>query len=228
LHLSRRAAILASLIGRACGEILAVNGNAGNRIRQTQNTWLRRNQLWDSLEPDELSLMSRAEATWTQAERDSVVVWCEQLRLLRWVLGIDSELMPLEHFPHPDPRLAEGLKGLPCGNAKKVNTWDVRIERDKAAHYEARLLAEFSARNLLPANPELDTWADELRNRLTGSSTDYLAGAKTISDLDDASLKLLGAVTVARVHYTSWLLEQLSEDTLFSFSEWINRSIVSQ
>lgn len=222
-YLCRRAAILSTLIGRAGSEMRVLSGNAAGSTRQVHNTWLRQNRLWEELEPNELSLMSKADGTWTQAERDSVVTWCEQLRVLRWALGIDSELMPLEHGPQPDLRLTEGLHEVRSARAINVRTWNVRNERDKAAEYEARLVAEFTARNLLPANAELNTWAGELRDRVSGSSRDYLAGARTVSDLDEATLRLLGAITVARTHYAAWLVDQWGSDRPCSFTEWFRR-----
>ncbi|WP_321472152.1 DUF4272 domain-containing protein [uncultured Paludibaculum sp.] len=221
LYLAKRAAILSCLIGRAGSEILHKDGKVEGVTRQVQNTWLRENGLWQELEENEGALMSAADATWAGADRDSIVVWCERLRLLRWVLGMDPQLEPLEHFPRPDLRLMQGLHERPEAPQASVMPWDVRVEREKAAAYHARLVAEFQVRKLLPQDPEMEAWSSTLLEQYAGSSTDYLAGTKTIGELEEPELRLLAETVFARVQYAMYLELQLSSDAPISFGSWL-------
>lgn len=41
------------------------------------------------------------------------------------------------------------------------------------------------ARNLVPGGPDREAWADEFRAKSLGVSSDYLAGPRTIAELED-------------------------------------------
>ncbi len=224
-YLAKRAAILSCLIGRASSEILLQEGGSESATRQLQNRWLRERGPWADLEPEERALLSAADAGWSPADRDSVVVWCERLRLLRWVLGLDPQLEPLEHFPHPDLRIMEGLHERPLAPVARVMPWDVRVEREKAEGYDARLVAEFQARQLLPSDPEMEAWSSTLLAQYAGSSTDYLAGTKTVSELEEPELRLLAETVIARVLYAKYLELQLSNDEVIPFGYWLQRGV---
>lgn len=222
-YLRKRVKVVASLLGRGGSEIRIADGRLGNLLsRTTENDRLRQAELWDELEPIELSLMSKPEGAWSVQERDGVIAWSEQLRLLRWILGVDSELTPLEHFPRPDVRLAGDLYHLDPKLASNVGVWDVRSERDKSATYVNRLFAELERRNLLPASVADRRSPDDLQAEPLGNSTDLLAGVKTIADLDEQALRLMTAVSLARMQYAAWLVEYLSSDTTMSFAEWLS------
>jgi hypothetical protein len=196
-----RAVILASLLARAGGEVWLEHHELppGAEVvtRQVQNTLLRQIGLWEKLEPTEIALVSAADGLWTAAQRMEVITWCEQLRLLRWTLGMDAELMPLAHNPQVDYSLARDLlQGEAAARSGKPirASWDLRGERDLALEYLARVLAEFKGRSLIADSVELDGWADELREKSLGASVDYLAGSKTIGELSDEPLRLLGLI----------------------------------
>lgn len=190
--------------------------------RQTQNSFLRANYLWQELEQSELELVSAADGQWSDAQIEHVTEWCEQLRLLRWVLGVDAQPTPLAHFPRIDFSLALELLQEKASLARKrtVQPSDLRVQRDIARQYTARVVAELKVRGLIASGPELEGWADEFRAECLGASSDYLAGAKTIADLDNGALRLLGTFSVARQKYASYLIEQLNAVHPFAFSTW--------
>ncbi len=117
LYLDERTAILASLLSRGASEIYLEHNELplGAEIvtRQIQNTLLTQKGLWEKLDPTEKALASAADGRWTAEHRAEVRIWCEQLRLLRWTLGIDAELVPLAHNPQLDFSLAQYNCGAP-------------------------------------------------------------------------------------------------------------------
>lgn len=224
-YLQERAFIIASLLVRAASEIhiehheLPVNAQV--LTRQIQNARLRGMGLWDKLEPAETELVTVADGLWTVEQHNNVTKWCEQLRLLRWALGIDAELAPLEHFPQVDFSLAQDLLDerltFPVGTPIR-KSWEVRIERDLAFQYMARIIAELKGRDLITAEVQLEGWADQLRAESLGASKDLLAGSKTIGELSDESLRLLGTIAMARQTYAAYLSDQLDADAPVSFA----------
>ncbi|QOY87434.1 hypothetical protein [Paludibaculum fermentans] len=138
---------------------------------------------------------------------------------------MDLQSEPLEHFPRPDLRIVEGLHERALAPVARVMPWDVRVEREKAEGYYARLLAEFQARQLLPADPEMEAWSSTLLAQYAGSSTDYLAGTKTVSELEEPELRLLAETVIARVQYAKYLELQLSHGEVIPFGYWLQRGV---
>jgi hypothetical protein len=221
--LARRAHIVQALIMRAGAEINRRDEREGV-MRQIHNSRLRELDLWDNLEPNECGLMSSPEGSWTQVQQSELVTWCEQLRLLRWVLGVDAELVPLMHFPQADPALMEGLPDLAAlsGNSGGQSSWNMRIEKDIALGYAARVIAELKARNLIVSNSELDEWASQLRDAHLGESSDLLAGAKSVGSLSDSDLMLFARIAITRERYGAYLVDQLAADKPIPHSAWMD------
>lgn len=225
-YLEERTLIIASLLARGASEIYLQHHQVaeGNEVitRQLQNSLLRGAGLWDKLERPEADLATAADGLWSVEQQNHVLTWCEQLRVLRWAFGVDSELVPLAHFPALDFSLSQEVlrQGRPVTSKPLLKPWDVRVQRDIATEYTARVVAELKARGLIAAGPELEGWADEFRAKSVGDSTDYLAGARTIGELDDDSLRRLGAFASARERYCAYLVELLNVTQPFSFSTW--------
>jgi hypothetical protein len=72
---------------------------------------------------------------------------------------------------------------------------------------------------LIRDDPDLG-WADEFRAGVLGDSTDYLAGALTIGELDEGALRLLGWLAAARERYATYLIDQLSAPRAVPFPVW--------
>jgi hypothetical protein len=226
-YLHERALIIASLLARGASEIYLANSDETRALaevvtRQTQNGFLRDRGLWRKLEQSEFELASIADGQWTAMQQNQVIEWCEQLRLLRWVLRIDADIVPLAHFPKLEFSLAAQLfrDRDAVRHGQTVEPWEVRTERDAALEYGARIVAEMKARGHIQDDPDVACWADEFRAKSLGSSTDYLAGAKTIADLREDELRLLGSLAVAPERYASCLADQLNSGHAFAFSTW--------
>lgn len=227
-YLEQRALIVASLLARGAGESYQKRNRMPEDVRvvnrQVQNAFLRTQGLWDKLEPEEAALAATAEGDWTLEQTSQVVVWGEQLRLLRWVLRVDSELMPLEHFPKLDFSLSRDVMQNPVAAFPQkplLKPWEVRVQRDLSTGYAVRTFAELAVRGLITHVGASDEWAQELRTRSLGASTDSLAGARTIAELDDESLQLLGSITSTRREYLRYLTDLLDALEPFSYSSWM-------
>ena len=225
-YLEKRVQIVASLLARGSSELYLQHHHpaAGLEVvtRQIQNSMLRERGLWGDLEPHEAELASVADGCWSVEQQNQVPMWCEQLRILRWVLRVDTELVALAHFPVLDLFLSREV--LQPGRTPVVKPllkpWDLRNEREVAGGYAARVIAELRARGFLRDNALPEGWADEFRARFVGDSTDLLAGTKTISELDDNALRNLGLFAVARERYCAYLVDLLAASQSFSFSTW--------
>ena len=141
-YLGERAVIIASLLARGASEVFLKQHDlppgAHVLTRQTQNTLLRRLGLWEKLERSENTLASLSDGLWTTEDWSEFITWCEQLRLLRWTMGIDTELIPLAHNPQLDFSLVHHPlqnKVLPKPDKLFRYSWDLRIERDTASEY---------------------------------------------------------------------------------------------
>jgi hypothetical protein len=232
-YFEERALMIGSLVSRAASEIFIRHKELAPGLtvitRQQQNALLRQAGLWDKLEPSEFALAAAADGQWTEEQTD-IVAWCEQLRVLRWVLRIDAELIPLAHFPKVEFALARGLLGekTPFQKNKPILTSaDVLVERETALAYTARIIAELRARLPGAGDPDPKEWAVELRKQSLGASTDYLAGTQTIGDLDDDSLRLLGMTASARERYAAYVADQLSAEKPSSFAVWSANALMN-
>jgi hypothetical protein len=229
-YLEGRARILSALILRAASEACidynALPADCELVTRQTVNGSLRKSGLWERLEPGEAELMRVPAGQWAVVRESDVVVWCEQLRLLRWVLGIDREVIPLAHYPRIDFSLAAGMLE-PAETSPAVSwimdSWEVRVQRDIALEYLIRAVAEMNSRGVIAKDPELEQWTDEFREKSLGASTDYICAHETIADLDAARLQLLAMTSSARERYASYLVERLGNDAALSFAQWSER-----
>jgi len=227
-YLEERALIVASLLARGASEVQLHSTNQSNDIgevltRQALNGFLRGHGLWERLEPAEVDLASAADGRWTSEQEGRVIAWCEQLRLLRWVLGVDPEIVPLWHNPTVDFKLGWELLQQAAALADRrseVGPWDIRMQRDLATAYATRAIAELKVRGVVPACPELDRWANNLRASCLGDSVDFLAGVRTIAEVREDALRLLAFLAAARGQYAGYLVDQLNATEPIAFSSW--------
>jgi hypothetical protein len=226
-YLEERMLILNSLMNRASSEIFIQHKKLGPGIevvtRQKLNALLRDAGLWEKLEGSERDLVTVADGKWTLEQQNEVVTWCEQLRVLRWILGLDAELIPLAHFPKVDLTISHALPGQRADARRTkpmLRSWDARMERDIALSYMGRIVAELKARGVIASRPELDDWADQLRDESLGASKDYLVGSRTIGELNNDELQSLCMTARARWRYAAYLVDQLSAENPSTFESW--------
>lgn len=234
-YLIDRAAITAALLMRASSEWCLQNKELPSEIeiitRRVQNDLLRREGLWNSLEPEELTLFLSADGHWSEEQQGDVIAWCERLRLLRWTLGYDASLFRLGHFPRVDASIAKGIverrqeffKGK-----EMLAAWDVRVERDTATGYLIQCIAEIMERKQWSnLSEELGEWAHDVRKDVYGPSTDVIAGIQTLGEMDDATLSTFFSTVEARREYSSYLVDLLGGEPLLTFDDWRARRVDS-
>ena len=88
-------------------------------------------------------------------------------------------------------------------------------------------MAELKGRSLIADSAELDGWADEFRERSLGASIDYVAGPKTIAELEEGPLRILGLTAHARAAYADYLVDLLSGGEPVSFAVWSTRRVAT-
>ncbi len=225
IYLAERAAIIASLLARAQSEFFLTEHSLPSGLqpvtRQVQNSILRQMRLWEKLDQHELTLVAMADGLWNEEQKAEAIGWCEQLRLLRWVLRVDAELVPLAHDPGVDFSLSHAV--LEAGNLIVADSprgaWEIRVELETAYGYLIRIAAEMRERAVIPESGETDAWMHELRKSLVGDSNDLVSGSKTIGDLDEVPLRQLGLMALARFRYAGYLVDQMGASEHLSFRQ---------
>ena len=113
MYLVERAGILALLLSRYHSESYLATKEIPegvefvNRVRTLAVA--RKESLEAAMEPDESVLLMAPEGQWdVNANLAEAMKWSEQLRLLRWTLQVDLELLSLRITPCPDFR--QGVK----------------------------------------------------------------------------------------------------------------------
>ena len=229
-YLEQRALIISAMLQRAGAEIALkqIELPPGEELiaRQLQNTFLRERGLWDKLEPHERALATVADREWSLQDTHLAADWCEQLRLLRWVLGVDSELTPLAHEPRLDFKLPQKLLQEPyavSGGATRAS-WELRADRTVTSNYLVRAVAELKLRGLIEYDRATEPWVEKVRRDFGDPSRDMLAGVQAVGELSDQDLWILNGLAGARCEYAEYLMEQLDASEPMRFSEWEPRS----
>lgn len=226
-YLAERTFIVATLLARASSEnFIRTSGVPEGKLiaaRQVLNGKLRENGLWEKLEPAEAALASAPDGAWSpeQSSGEAMITWSEQVRLLRWTLRIDSDLLPLAHFPEIDIGLAKSIVDggkIPSPGRPPLASADLRGEREVAQSFLRRAYVELHSRNLLTAPAEVSGLVDEVRSQSLGASRDFLVGTKTIEEVSEAPLRQVAATAFARFRYCDYLIDQLAAEAPVSFS----------
>lgn len=226
-YFSTRAKILSSMVIRSRRELKlksrkAASGTEPMIIRQVVNYFLRSHGLWDALEPAEVALMSVKEGAWPPEAISEIVNWCEQLRLLRWVLRFDRFLVPLSHYRNLEVSM-DGLPAKVIVPRVTLQPCDVRAVRNVAFGYLLSIALEMSRRGLLPYSEMLETRERTWRVRILGKSSEFVADGRYISELKNEELKFLLKIAHARSDYCEYLIQQLGAEEITAYSQWSGR-----
>ncbi|MDX2181501.1 MAG: hypothetical protein SFV18_18040 [Bryobacteraceae bacterium] len=225
-YLAERLFIVGALFARSASEAFRRNTeitvDQALHMRGSYNKWLRQVGLWDKCELDERDLLGAPEGGWTEEQTLLNWTWCEQLRLLRWVLRIDKQIEPLAHFPKPHHSRLSDLPNwqvATLANGDVLRSWDLRAERDLAVVYTFAACAEREVRSLA-SEPFEDATFQEIRAKYLSAPEDFLAGIHTIRELGDDDLHALVALAAARAGYAAYLIDLLEAPSPFTFASW--------
>lgn len=231
-YLLERTIIVATLLARAASEAFLKSKYLPDGVavvtRQAQLEELRKQELWEKIKTEDGDLLRIADGHWTPEQINLMVQFCERLRLLRWVLGLDATIIPLALFPKPDASLTIDVRkkrqSLFSGK-KMLEPWDVRLERDIARGYLLRCLAEQQSRGLINGVSEFAEWAKKVQSELASASEDMLVGVKAVSELDDDELMYFSSIAVAREDYANYLIDQLTADQPIDYLDWSSTNV---
>ena len=159
--------------------------------RRIQLETLREKGVWDEMPTEVRAWMMSPDGSWPDLRVAHVLSTGETLNTLLWALALQKTLRPVEdllttlsmnQFASALERPASGLRP----------TWDLRVERNRAFQYFGRCHAERVHRGEVDADNDeqaaaIRAWMAEVTER---PSEDVLAGAATIRELDDDSLRI--------------------------------------
>ena len=208
---------LAAMVDRAGTEALhrqqqVAPENIGNTRRRALNC-ASKPEVWEIVPEADRELLRSAEGSW---EWETIWPWItrsEDVRVLRWVLGIDQVLTPFE-FLRSDLTVAVELTLRP----DRVNgdvclaAYDLRPEQTIAQTMVARCIAEGIQRGLLDeTDVEARRQMVELAENMgSGENADLLAGSETVGQAKWDRIIWLGQAALRRTRVLTALIGYLN------------------
>ncbi len=178
--------------------------------------WLRERllalQVWERLPRALLELLILPDGHWTEEVCKQVDAALPYLPVLRWALGFDRDLPPLDRLPQYNAAMLRSLlDGSPTPHPL-LPPWELRIARDSSNFYFQRFWVEAVTRRLVGKDLSPDQIADAAtyKQEIDNDGTvfgDLLVGAHTVSELEDPAL-----MTMVLASYRRWELLQLLTD----------------
>jgi hypothetical protein len=166
----------------------------------------QRTGLWEDFTGSEQALLLSQEGSWEWKDTWPLVLRVEDVRVLRWVVGIDSVLVPFE-FLKPDltPALELTVKPALLTGNRCMAPYDLRPAQTMAQAMVARCLADGAERGWLEVKDagereqllnlaEKMSW-DESSDLLIGTTTVGKAGLEQVRWVTQAALRRLWVLT---------------------------------
>lgn len=153
-----------------------------------------------------------ADGAWTRGS--SYATGIEPLRLLRWILRIDSRLPTVGQQLWGDFGIAHEIVVEPrClrRGRERIESDSVRVSRDDAQTTLMRCVAEAISRGYQPAQDEATAiWANVFPWNLSGNQDeDFLLGEKLVSEPSREQLEWATTLAGMRTHFLSVAMELL-------------------
>lgn len=207
----------AALCDRAAIESLAREGKIAEAQRgvgrQRALSVGRLEPVWARLGEVERNLLIADEGSWTWDETWPWIVRGEDVRVMRWVIGMDEVLRPFE-FLKPDLLLvfrttthAEETNGDRC-----LAAYDLRPAQTMAQAMVSRCAAEGVLRGEYEEDDaavraELVALAERMG---ADESSDFLIGTKTVAKASEKDLRWVGQAAVRRMVVLGGLIDYLN------------------
>ena len=168
--------------------------------------------LRNSLAEEELDLHLLPDGSWSSEQISSVLVRSAELQALRYCTGLDKHMEPIEDL-NILPRIdVQSLTQLtPDSTWHFRPTYDIRKERDEAAAYFLRCLAEKRRRGLYQGSlTEDEQHLFEMASLHAGDENhDLLLGTDTVAEASEASLEMATAQSHIRFKTLNDILAEL-------------------
>ncbi len=170
-------------------------------------------ELWEGFSAREQDLLISAEGSWEWDEIQSGILQIEDVRVMRWVIGVDEVLVPFE-FLERDLKpalevtaLGKSLKGDRC-----LASYDLRPAQTMARTMVERGVAEGVRRGLIP---EMEEDAREhylqLAERMgADEGQDLLIGTETVGKAEWEEIRWAVQMAVRRDQVLSVLIDYLN------------------
>jgi len=207
----------AIMVDRAGGEALVRQGkvpagHAGLFRRRTLDL-AQRPEIWRRLSSEEHDLLRSQEGAWDWEQVWPRVVRAEDVRVLRWVLGMDSVLTPLE-FLEPDltPVLEVTVKPGSVRGDKCLASYDLRPAQTMSQAMVTRCVGEGLRRGFLTeGNAEVRREYLAIAERLAADeSADLLIGAVTVAKADAEKIQWVAQAAIRRYTVLTRLIDYLN------------------
>ncbi len=168
--------------------------------------------LRNELDEQELDLHLLPDGAWSVDQISSVIMRCAELQALKYCVGIDRHLGPLEDLQAlPTSDVAWLGKLQSASSSLAPVTYDIRKERDEAAAYFLRCLAEKRRRGLyqVDLDEELIELLDSASVHAADESHDLLLGTQTVANASQRSLAMATEQSHFRFETLSNVLTEL-------------------
>ena len=214
--LLREARILTALLTRAAHEAaLPVTASAQDEkvlIRRWLLDQLRLLGVWESMPAASRNLLLLPNGHWTPEQQENIHSLLQSLLALRWALGVDNNLQPLDRMP----AYTKDFTSLLFDNSvveriSFIDSWEIRAARDIAIEHAICFWIEAVKRNLIEQklSPEefLEVCSLSERSHGTLHSSVPLVGMQEIQQLSDAVLITMYLASVQRREALALLTE---------------------
>ena len=156
----------------------------------------------DQLTPREQDLLRSQEGAWPEADIWATIFQIESVRVLRWVLGFDPILVPLE-FAELDLRPALEITTRPvhASTSACLGPADLRAAKLLASQLLDRLVAEGTHRGFYQV-PEGDTrtrLSDMAARMRESAARDQLVGVHTVAEASEQRIRFVAQTALRRV-----------------------------
>jgi hypothetical protein len=207
----------AVMVDRAGGEALHKQGpevaeKLGPFRRRTLDV-ARQVGVWESFSAEEREMLQSQEGSWTWEAIRPRMNQVEDVRVLRWVLGIDPVLVPFE-FLRPDatPAVEITLKPEMIAGKGCLASYDLRPAQSMAQTMFTRCVSEGVRRGTLTENnPEARRQLLELAERMAADeSSDLLIGETTVAKADPEMLSWIALAALRRIRVLTAVIDYLN------------------
>ena len=168
--------------------------------------------VWEGLEEHERALLTGQEGCWPEGETWHMLMRSEDVRVLRWVVGIDEVLTPFE-FLRQELMIAVDLTAAPgkVEGKKCLPPWDLRPAQTVAQTMVARCAGEGMRRGIYEG---LDDDLVFFAERLDASPTEDLliASGTTIGNASDEELQRVSQAALRRLKALNRIVDFLHEE----------------
>ncbi len=201
----------ATFADRASAEAMLRNGvlpkQAAGLTRRRTIDLARSAGIWDGFDGQEREKLTSPEGAWAEEDVNTLSLWAEDVLVLRWVLGMDQILTPLEFAELTFlPTFEISARGVEVGG-RLLPPYDLRPVRDMAHHTFVRGLSECVSRGLTEIESAEDRTILLDFAAASKGPEDMLTGSKTFAEASDERVLSLTRLALRRY---SVLLEVLT------------------